>query len=186
MKRRDSATINPHSDAGGCAPSPRKLRVAKSITAKATRTVSSTMMGEMTLGSKPNCTERLCSLTTGAMGRFKGVTEMGSADSHYYNWVDQFDTFGLGRNTPIATGNGSDALLALNQTTGQFTVLRVPYPSGFFAKGMDGRIDDPRTGWKGKGLWSTWATRTPFHTEGEKMNQSKVVKFQLRPNALAR
>ena len=118
--------------------------------------------------------------------QFKGVTEMGSADSHYYNWVDQFDTFGLGRNTPIATGNGSDALLALNQTTGQFTVLRVPYPSGFFAKGMDGRIDDPRTGWKGKGLWSTWATRTPFHTEGEKTNQSKVVKFQLRPNALAR
>jgi DNA ligase-1 len=39
--------------------------------------------GEMTLGSKPNCTERLCSLTTGAMGRFKGVTEM--ADVHW--WV---------------------------------------------------------------------------------------------------
>lgn len=32
--------------------------------------------GEMTLGNKPNCTNRLCSLTTGAMGRFKGVTEM--------------------------------------------------------------------------------------------------------------
>ena len=39
--------------------------------------------GEMTLGSKPNCTERLCSLTTGAMGRFKGITEM--ADLHW--WV---------------------------------------------------------------------------------------------------
>jgi DNA ligase-1 len=32
--------------------------------------------GEMTLGSKPNCTNRLCSMTTGAMGRFNGVTEM--------------------------------------------------------------------------------------------------------------
>ena len=32
--------------------------------------------GEMILGFKPNCTERLCSVTTGAMGRFKGVTEM--------------------------------------------------------------------------------------------------------------
>lgn len=32
--------------------------------------------GEMILGEKPNCTERLCSATTGAMGRFKGVTEM--------------------------------------------------------------------------------------------------------------
>lgn len=39
--------------------------------------------GEMTLGNKPNCTERLCSLTTGAMGRFKGVDEM--ADLHW--WV---------------------------------------------------------------------------------------------------
>jgi hypothetical protein len=118
--------------------------------------------------------------------QFQGVTEMGSADSHYYNWVDQFDTFGLGRNTPIATGNGSDSLLALNTSNGQWVVLRVPYPSGFFAKGMDGRIDDARAGWKGKGLWSTWATRTPFHTEGGTSNQSKVVHFQLRPNPLAR
>lgn len=39
--------------------------------------------GEMILGDKPNCTERLCSATTGAMGRFKGVTEM--ADLHW--WV---------------------------------------------------------------------------------------------------
>lgn len=39
--------------------------------------------GEMTLGNKPNCGERLCSLTTGAMGRFKDVTEM--PDLHW--WV---------------------------------------------------------------------------------------------------
>jgi DNA ligase-1 len=38
--------------------------------------------GEMTLGNKPNCTDRLCSKTTGAMGRFKGVTEM--ADLHWW------------------------------------------------------------------------------------------------------
>ena len=117
---------------------------------------------------------------------FKGATEGANADSHYYNWVDQFDTFGMGANTPIITGNGSDSLLALNPQSGQFTILRVPYPLGFYAKGMDGRIDDPRGGWKGKGLWSTWATRTPFHTEGGKTNQSKVVHFQLRPNPLAR
>jgi len=44
--------------------------------------------GEMTLGAKPNCTERLCSLTTGAMGRFKGVDEM--ADLHW--WVFDYIT----------------------------------------------------------------------------------------------
>jgi DNA ligase-1 len=32
--------------------------------------------GEMILGDNPACGERLCSLTTGAMGRFKGVDEM--------------------------------------------------------------------------------------------------------------
>ena len=117
---------------------------------------------------------------------FKGATESANADSHYYDWVDQFDTFGMGQNTPIATGNGSDSLLALNPQSGQFTTLRVPYPMGFYAKGMDGRIDDPRAGWKGKGLWTTWATRTPFHSEGGTSNQSKVVHFQLRPNPLAR
>jgi hypothetical protein len=26
--------------------------------------------------------------------------------------------------------------------------VNVPYPTGFYAKGMDGRIDDPTAGWK--------------------------------------
>src|ERR1051326_6917153 len=26
--------------------------------------------------------------------------------------------------------------------------LKVPYPTGFYAKGLDGRIDDPNAGWK--------------------------------------
>jgi len=87
---------------------------------------------------------------------------------------------------PIATGNGSDSLLVLFPDTGKFTILRVPYPLGFFAKGMDGRIDDANAGWKGKGLWSTWGTRAVFHTEGGTSNMSRVVKFQMRPDPLAR
>jgi hypothetical protein len=105
-----------------------------------------------------------------------------SAEAPYYNWVDQFDTFGLGKNTPIATGNQSDALFALND--GKFTTLRVPYPLGYFAKGMDGRIDDASAGWKGKGLWSTFSDRAPTHIEGGKGQTSKVVHFQLRANPL--
>ena len=81
--------------------------------------------------------------------QFKGVTESGAADSGYYNWVDQHNTLGLGANTPIAPG--SEALVALNPESKQFTVLRVPYPNGFYAKLLDGRIDDPQAGWKGKG-----------------------------------
>ncbi len=49
---------------------------------------------------------------------------------------------------------------------------------------MDGRIDDPATGWKGKGLWSTYSTRAVQHIEGGKGNTSKVVHFQLRNNPL--
>lgn len=113
---------------------------------------------------------------------FKNVKDSGSADSHYYNWVDQFDTLGLGKNTPIATGNSSDSLLAL--VNGKWVILRVPYPMGFFAKGMDGRIDDPKTGWKGKGIWTTWGTRTAYHGETGKGTLPKVVHFQIRPDPL--
>jgi hypothetical protein len=114
---------------------------------------------------------------------FKNVKDSGSADSHYYDWVDQFDTLGLGKNTPIVTGNSSDSLLAL--VDGKFVIMRVPYPLGFFAKGMDGRIDDPSAGWKGKGVWTTWGTRTPFHSETGKGTLPKVVHFQIRPDPLA-
>ena len=85
---------------------------------------------------------------------------------------------------PIATGNLNDALLAL--VDGRFVTLRVPYPLGYFTKWVDGRIDDPNAGWKGKGLWSTYSTRTPFHLETGKGTRPKVVKFQLRPDPLAR
>jgi hypothetical protein len=74
----------------------------------------------------------------------------GAAEAPYYTWVDQHDILGLGPDTPIGTGNFSDALHAL--TYGKVVELRVPYPMGFFAKGIDGRIDDPNAGWKGKGL----------------------------------
>ena len=69
---------------------------------------------------------------------------------------------------------------------GKFVTLRVPYPMGFHAKGLDGRIDDPDGGWKGRGLWSTYAGRDPDHIEGGKGTTSKVVHFQLRPDPLAR
>ena len=115
--------------------------------------------------------------------KFKNAPDSGSADSHYYVWVDQFNTLGLGKNTPIVTGNSSDSLLAL--VNGTFVILRVPYPLGFFAKGMDGRIDDADAGWKGTGVWTTWGTRTPFHSETGKGTNPKVVHFQIRPNPLA-
>jgi hypothetical protein len=115
--------------------------------------------------------------------QFRDVRDSGSAEASYYAWVDQFNTLGFGANTPIATGNTSDALFAL--VDGKFVTLRVPYPMGFYAKGMDGRIDDPNAGWKGRGLWTTYATRAVAHIEGGKGTTSKVVHIQLRPDPLA-
>jgi hypothetical protein len=116
--------------------------------------------------------------------QFKNLKDPGSAEASYYTWVDQFNTFGLGANVPIATGNLNDSLLAL--VDGKFVNLRVPYPVGFFTKWVEGRIDDANAGWKGRSLWTTYSTRTMFHLEGGKENRPKVVRFQMRPDPLAR
>ena len=97
---------------------------------------------------------------------------------------------------PLATGNQSDSLHAL--VGGRVVELRVPYPMGFFAKGIDGRIDDPNAGWKGRGLWVTSGNRTPMHIEGidapapgapgktaATLSSPLAVHFQLRPDPLA-
>ena len=64
--------------------------------------------------------------------------------------------------------------------------LRVPYPMGFYAKGLDGRIDDPEAGWKGRGLWSASGDRTPWLMEGGKGTKPLAVHFQVRPDPLAK
>ena len=120
----------------------------------------------------------------------------GAEENPYYVWVDQHNILGLGADVPLATGNQSDSLHAL--VGGQIVELRVPYPMGFFAKGIDGRIDDPKAGWKGRGLWVTSGNRTPVHIEGidapapgapgttpETRSSPLVVQFQLRPDPLA-
>jgi streptogramin lyase len=113
---------------------------------------------------------------------FLGIGE-NSAESSYYTWVDQHNTFGLGEDTPVSTANLNDGLVAL--TDGKMIVLRVPYPLGFYAKGLDGRIDDPGGGWKGRGLWTTSGDRTPWLMEGGKGSRPRAVHFQLRPDPLA-
>jgi hypothetical protein len=112
------------------------------------------------------------------------VTDNGSGETPYYAWVDQHNTSGLGNDVPFATGNQNDSLIAL--VDGKMVNLVVPYPMGFWAKALDGRIDDANAGWKGRGVWSNTGNRTPFHMEGGKGTTPKVVHFQMRPDPLAR
>jgi hypothetical protein len=57
---------------------------------------------------------------------------------------------------------------------------------GFYAKGLDGRIDDPNAGWKGRGTWGTYGGRAPWHLETSKGTMGKVLHFQVRPDPLAK
>ena len=117
------------------------------------------------------------------------------SDYYYYNWVDQFDALGLGKDVPIATGTGSDSLIALLPATGESVVMRVPYPvGGFHPRGMDGRIDDPNAGWKGRAVFSSTGADTVWHAEGglsvengqfRSISKPMLVKFQIRPDPLA-
>jgi len=90
---------------------------------------------------------------------------------------------GLGKDVPISTANLQDGFAALKD--GKMVLLRVPYPLGFYAKGLDGRIDDPNAGWKGRGLWSSSGDRTPWHQEGGVGMTPMAVHFQIRPSPLA-
>ncbi len=115
---------------------------------------------------------------------YKGAIDSGSADSAYYNFTDRFNLLGVGENIPLATGNLSEGVLAL--VDGEFFNFRVPYPLGsFYGKGLDGRIDDPSTGWKGRAIWTTSGSRAPFHAEGGTERVAPVFKFQVRPDPLA-
>ena len=70
--------------------------------------------------------------------------------------------------------------------SGEFITLRVPYPMGFHARGVGGRIDDPTGGWKGRGIYATYGMDAVWHIEGGPVETSNLVKFQIRPDPLAR
>ncbi|MGD8415662.1 MAG: carboxypeptidase regulatory-like domain-containing protein [Pseudomonadales bacterium] len=105
------------------------------------------------------------------------------ADFHYYLFVDQHDTLGLGKDVVIMNGTGSDSLLAFRPETEEFVVIRIPYPLNTYTRGLDGRIDDPAAGWKGRGLWFTNGLDPIHHSE---LPRSFVGRVQLRPDPLAR
>jgi len=113
---------------------------------------------------------------------FEGIGD-NSAEASYYTWVDQHNAVGLGKDVPISTANLNDGFAAL--INGKMVSLRIPYPMGFYAKGLDARIDDPKAGWKGRGLWSAEGDRTPWLKEGGKGMTPMAVHIQVRPDPLA-
>jgi hypothetical protein len=116
--------------------------------------------------------------------KFTGTgQETGSTEYPYFLWVDQFDTLGLGKNTVIVTGTTTDSMLIFDPNKESFSIFRMPYPMPFYTRGLDGRIDDPKAGWKGRGLWMTYSSYMPKFTETK---LGSVDHVQLRPNPLAK
>src|ERR1700730_15418064 len=108
------------------------------------------------------------------------------ADSTYLVTVDKLGILGLGKDLVMTESDQSDSLLALLPKTGQWIRLQIPYPRGFLARAIDWRVDDPKTGWRGQGNWSNYASMAQWHSESGKGMKGKVVKFQFRPDPLAK
>ena len=108
------------------------------------------------------------------------------ADWNYLTWVDQYNTLGMGADVVLTPGTWSDSMKAVVPETGKVYTLHIPYPQGAYARGLDGRIDDAKAGWKGRGLWTTYGMYTVWHQEGgEEGMGPELVHIQFRPDPLA-
>ena len=113
------------------------------------------------------------------------------ANESYLAHMDFHDTLGLGADAPIYGSVNTDALEVFSPNLGRYVTPRVPYPLGFFPRSGNGRVDDPDAGWKGRGYWASFSTYATWHIEGGRGEGGdgvlgKVVKFQMRPDPLAR
>jgi hypothetical protein len=106
----------------------------------------------------------------------------------YLSNIDHHDALGLGKDVLLSGDVNDDSFWVIVPQNGQLKTLtlRVPYPLGFHSRHAAGRIDDPKAGWKGRGIWSSYSMYTPWHQEGGKGARPKVVKFQVRPGPLAK
>jgi hypothetical protein len=130
----------------------------------------------------------IASPTAGADTVLRGALAARTTDFLHGITVDRVDVLGLngGQELPFALVGNSDSVLALLPATGEFVPLRVPYPLGFYGRSLVPRIDDAKRGWKGRGLWSSFSSQATWHVEGGPGVKSKAVKFQLRPDPLAK
>lgn len=84
------------------------------------------------------------------------ASERGPADWYYYNYVDKFNSSGVGADTSWVCGTGSDSVKAYwpyGPRAGEKVTYRIPYPLGTFSRLMDARIDDEDGGCKDRAVW---------------------------------
>lgn len=117
-----------------------------------------------------------------------GNTPNIKVDENYYLWVDRFNSSGLGNNVVILDGQNSDSLVAFVQDSKSWVRMTSPYPmGGLFSRFLDARIDDPKGGWKGRGIYAANQSRGTQLTEGmDGKSPSQLFHIQVRPDPLAK
>lgn len=109
-----------------------------------------------------------------------------TGDMAYSEWPDLFDVMGLGKDTHFFPLVNSDAIVAMRDGQSDFITFRVPYPRGFYTRGMDFRLEKPDAGWKGRAFYATQASFVLHHQEGGMDDPgAQEYKFQIRPDPLA-
>ena len=106
-----------------------------------------------------------------------------AAETSYYVWVDLFGILGLGKNIPIAMGNGSDSIMPFVNGSSSCCGCRIRRGS-FRRTSTGGSTTSARDG--RERLVDDFGVGTNFHLEGGKENRPKAIKLQLRPDPLAR
>ena len=107
-----------------------------------------------------------------------------NADFHYYLWVDQFNTLGLGKDTVILNGTDSDSLLAFNQKTKKCITIRDPVPAERATSAGSTAASTTRTpAGRAAASGSTTASTRSSTTRSQ---HGYVGHAQLRPDPLAR
>ena len=118
--------------------------------------------------------------------QMQGVTDSGSADYHYYNWVDQFDTLGLGDQRADRARLRVRFVArpaARDRRNGWCCGSRIRSASS--PAGWTGGSTIPTAVGRGRGLWANYGSNLNWHIEGGKGRRSSIIHFQLRPDPLA-
>lgn len=108
-----------------------------------------------------------------------------TSDMAYDQWADYYNVMGLGEDAHFFPLVNSDAVVAMRDGSSEFLTFRVPYPLGFYTRGLDFRQEGPDADWKGRAMYATDSTFVLNHQEGnlERPGTQEYI-FQIRPTPL--
>ena len=109
-----------------------------------------------------------------------------TADMAYSHWGDYSNVMGLGKDSHFFPLVNSDAIVALPEGSKEFVRFTVPYPLGFYTRGLDFRMESAKADWKGRSMHAVHTSSVLHHQEGgmESPGQQQYI-FKVRPNPLA-